>query len=318
VSVTGASPATQFAQDIRDGLTAEPRYLHPKYFYDEVGSKLFDAICELPEYYPTRTEAAILAEHGDQIVARAAASALVELGSGSSQKTGFLLAPMLRHNAGALYVPVEISESAVSEAAERLIDEHPGLRVVPVIGDFEAELGDLPTADARLFAFLGSTIGNFTPAQMHDFLIGLGRVMQPEDSLLIGIDLVKDRAELEAAYNDSAGVTARFNKNLLAVVNRELDGDFALDDWQHVAFFDERDCWIEMRLRSARAQRVELRAIDLTIDFAPGDEIRSEISRKFKRAQFGEDLSAAGFSLEGWFSDNDERFALALAQLSSS
>lgn len=307
---------TAFANDVRRGLTAGPPALQPKYFYDARGSELFDRICELPEYYPTRTEEAILVEHGGEIIERSGARTLVELGSGSSIKTEHLLRPLIdaTHDGAALYVPIDFSESAVREAAVRLIETYPGLRVHGVIGDFEKHLGGLPSASNRLIAFLGGTIGNFGPEHMAFFLKRLALLTGEGDSLLIGIDLVKNVDELEAAYNDSAGVTAEFNKNVLASINANLAGDFDLDAWEHVAFFDEENSWIEMRLRATRDQKVRVAAIDLEVDFAEGDEIRTEISRKFNQVGFQRDLAAAGFELSGWFSDADRRFALALAK----
>ncbi|MFT4049029.1 MAG: L-histidine N(alpha)-methyltransferase [Solirubrobacterales bacterium] len=303
---------TSFANDVGDGLTADPPALHPKYFYDAAGSELFDRICELPEYYPTRTERSILEARGADIVDTAAAGALVELGSGSSLKTEHLLRPLLASLGEALYVPIDFSEVAVREASVRLITDYPGLRVHGVIGDFEKHLGGLPEADARLIAFLGGTIGNFTPDRMRFFLRRLELLMGPSDTLLIGMDLVKDRDELEAAYNDSAGVTAEFNKNVLASINRNLSGDFDLSAWEHVAFFDEQNSWIEMRLRALRDQVVRVGAIDLTVGFQAGDEIRTEISRKFTRERFVADAEDSGFQLREWYTDERERFALAL------
>jgi L-histidine N-alpha-methyltransferase len=304
---------TAFANDVRRGLMADPRALPPKYFYDAKGSALFDRICELPEYYPTRTEEAILIEHGADIVEAAAATALVELGSGSSLKTEHLLRPLLARTGEALYVPMDFSESAVREASVRLIGDYPGLRVHGMIGDFEKHLGGLPEADGRLFAFLGGTIGNFKPDRMLFFLRRLTHLLNPGDSLLVGIDLVKDHAELEAAYDDSAGVTAEFNKNILASVNSNLGANFDLDGFEHVAFFDPENSWIEMRLRATRPQVVRIAALDITLDFVAGDEIRTEISRKFRRHGFTRDLAAAGMDLRGWYSDPEARFALALA-----
>jgi L-histidine N-alpha-methyltransferase len=302
-----------FSSDVRTGLTANPPWLAPKYFYDAAGSELFDRICELPEYYPTRTEESILVESGADIIDASAATALAELGSGSSLKTEHLLRPLLASLGEALYVPIDFSESAVREASVRLVSEHPGLTVHGVIGDFEKHLGGLPEADARLIAFLGGTIGNFTPDRMRFFLRRLELLMNPADTLLVGIDLVKDKAELEAAYNDSAGVTAEFNKNVLASINRNLGGDFDLSAWDHVAFFDEQNSWIEMRLRANRAQVVRVAGIDLTLDFAEGDEIRTEISRKFTRERFTTDLAHSGLELREWYTDERERFALVLA-----
>lgn len=303
---------TSFANDVQGGLTAKPPALHPKYFYDAAGSELFDRICELPEYYPTRTEESILAARGADIVDAAGATALVELGSGSSLKTEHLLRPLLASMGEALYVPIDFSEVAVREASVRLITDHPGLRVHGVIGDFEKHLGGLPEAEARLIAFLGGTIGNFTPERMRFFLRRLELLMNDSDTLLIGMDLVKDVDELEAAYNDSAGVTAEFNKNVLASINRNLGGDFDLSAWEHVAFFDRENSWIEMRLRATRNQVVRVAAIDTTIDFLEGDEIRTEISRKFTREDFLADAEGSGLALREWYTDERERFALAL------
>lgn len=304
---------TAFANDVRRGLMANSRALPAKYFYDARGSELFDAICELPEYYPTRTEEAILEARGADIVDTAGATALVELGSGSSQKTEHLLRPLLASMGEALYVPIDFSESAVRDSSVRLIGDYPGLSVHGVIGDFEKHLGGLPDADARLFAFLGGTIGNFTPDEMLFFLKRLAFLAEPRDSLLVGIDLVKDKDELEAAYNDAAGVTAEFNKNVLASINRSLAGNFDLEAWEHVAFFDEENQWIEMRLRASRDQVVHIAAIDVTLDFVAGEEIRTEISRKFTRGGFTAAVEKAGLEMKEWYTDRDERFALALA-----
>lgn len=302
-----------FANDVRDGLSNDPPFLQPKYFYDQRGSELFDRICELPEYYPTRTERSILERRGADIVDAAEATALVELGSGSSEKTEFLLRPLLASLGEALYVPIDFSEHAVREAAVRLIGNYPGLRVHGVIGDFEKHLGGLPESDARLFAFLGGTIGNFESERMSWFLRRLAFLAEPGDRFLIGIDLQKDVAELEAAYNDSGGVTAEFNKNVLASINANLGGDFDLNAWEHVAFYDRENNWIEMRLRATENQVVRIAAIDTTLSFVIGDEIRTEISRKFTRDGFATELEAGGLRLDEWFTDDDERFALALA-----
>lgn len=309
---------TAFAGDVLRGLTSDPPWLHPKYFYDAAGSELFDRICELPEYYPTRAEDAILAERGVEIVERSGARTLVELGSGSSIKTEHLLAPLLDASAETLYVPIDFSESAVREAAVRLVTEHSGLRVHGVIGDFEKHLGGLPKAEHRLIAFLGGTIGNFVPEQRSEFLARLAQLLEPDDSLLVGVDLVKDREQLEAAYNDSAGVTAEFNRNVLASINRNLGADFDLAAWQHVAFFDQRNSWIEMRLQAERPQAVQISAIDLSLEYAAGDQIRTEISCKFTRAGLTGELAAAGLALVDWYTDAGERFALALAQRADS
>ena len=301
-----------FAADVSAGLTAQPYELLPKYFYDERGSELFDRITELPEYYPTRTETAILQQCGTEIIAAANPTDLVELGSGSSQKTKLLLEPLLELRGEACYVPIDVSEAAVRAATVRLVEQYPGLRVHAVIGDFERHLGGLPDGDARLIAFLGGTIGNFTQDRMLFFLRRLLALCGPDDRLLIGIDFVKDIDQLEAAYNDSQAVTAAFNKNILAAINDNLRGDFDLDAFEHVAFFDRENSWIEMRLRALRAQTVRIGALDMQVEFAAGDEIRTEISRKFRRSQFERELKVAGFRLQEWFCDDAARFGLAL------
>lgn len=303
---------TTFAGDVQHGLRGRPRSLPSKYFYDARGSALFDEITELPEYYPTRTEIEILRACGGDIAERTRAVDLVELGSGSSAKTALLLEPLLAAGSLERYVPIDISESVVRHAAVELVERYPGLRVHAVIGDFERHLGGLPAGDARLVAFLGGTIGNFTREQMNIFIRRVSGLLDQRDRLLIGIDLVKDTDALEAAYNDRAGVTARFNKNILLAVNTNLHGDFLLDAFDHVAFFDVDRSWIEMRLRSRCDQRVRIRSIDLEIDLAAGEEVRTEISRKFTRAGFERETTLAGMSLEEWYTDPRERFALAL------
>lgn len=310
----GGDWIADFANDVYTGLSAEPRQLQPKYFYDARGSELFDRITELPEYYPTRVERSILAERGAEIVAAAGATSLVELGSGSSEKTELLLEPLLDARGEAVYVPIDVSESAVRHAAVRLIERYPGLRVHGLIGDFEKHLGGLPDSDASLFAFLGGTIGNFDQAHTNFFLRRLAHLLGPDDSLLVGIDLVKDVAVLEAAYNDAQGMTAEFNKNILRVIDENLAGDFDVDAFDHVAFFDTENSWIEMRLRASRDQRVHIGGIDLDLEFAEGDEIRTEISRKFTRSGFERELAAAGLRAREWFTDGEARFALVLIE----
>lgn len=310
----GSDWISDFAQDVHRGLSAEVRELQPKYFYDARGSELFDRITELPEYYPTRVERSILARHGAEIIAAAGAEMLVELGSGSSEKTELLLEPLLAEHSEAVYVPIDVSESAVRHSAVRLIERYPGLRVHGLIGDFEKHLGGLPAAAGRLFAFLGGTVGNFDPAHTNFFLRRLAKLLAPGDSLLVGIDLVKDTAVLEAAYDDAQGVTAEFNKNILRVINENLAGNFDVDAFEHVAFFDEQNSWIEMRLRSLRDQHVHIGGLDLELEFAAGDEIRTEISRKFRRSGFERELAAAGLRVIEWYTDDESRFALVLIE----
>ena len=311
--VSGESPST-IAEDVRAGLGHGPPYrLAPKYFYDERGSELFDQITELPEYYPTRAERAILNRHAPAIVERTGARELVELGSGSASKTRALLYAMA--GAGTLhrYVPVDVSRVPVERCAEELTELYPGLEVHGLIGDFERDLVHLPDGDRRLVAFLGGTIGNFDPEHRASFLATLRSLLGPTDWLVIGTDLVKDAGVLQRAYDDSAGVTAAFNLNLLAVLNRELDGDFDVAAWEHVARWNAEESWIEMRLRAVRDQRVSLPGASLDLSFAAGDEIRTEISSKFTRERIESELAAADMRLVELFTDPHELFALSLA-----
>jgi L-histidine N-alpha-methyltransferase len=270
--------------DARTGLTAEPKSLPPKWFYDAQGSALFDKITELPEYYPTRAEREILRANAAGIAAQTSARTLIELGSGSSDKTRLLLDAL--RDAGTLrcYVPVDVSEPALAAAGKALSAEYPGLDVRAVVSDFEERLGFPADGEApgpRLVAFLGSTIGNLEPGQRSAFLARVRGRLRPGDFFLLGTDLVKDPATLIAAYDDEAGVTAEFNKNVLAVLNAELGADFDLDAFEHVAVWDAAAEWIEMRLRARMAQTVRLPGIGLTVEFADGEEMRTEVSAKF-------------------------------------
>ncbi len=304
------------ANDVLDGLTRPFKELPPKHLYDARGSELFDRICELPEYYPTRTELRILREHADAIVAATGAGELVELGSGAATKARILLDAMDRAGTLERYVPVDVSEQVVREAAAELVDEFDGLHVHGVIGDFERHLLRVPDGARapRLVALLGGTIGNFLPGSRRRFLRELAALLGPHDRLLLGTDLVKDSAVIEAAYDDSQGVTAEFNRNILHVLNRELGADFAPEAFEHIAFFDRRHEWVEMRLRARRPCSVLIAGLGLRVEFAPGEELRTEISAKFTRGRVEADLTAAGLELDGWFSDPDELFALSLAR----
>ncbi|MGZ4244884.1 MAG: L-histidine N(alpha)-methyltransferase [Solirubrobacteraceae bacterium] len=304
------------ANDVLDGLTKPFKELAPKHFYDARGSELFEQICEQPEYYPTRTELAILSERASEIVDVTDAGELVELGAGASDKARLLLDAM--RDAGTLrrYVPLDVSQSVVEEAARTLIEDYEDLQVHGVVGDFERHLEHVPGADgaSRMVALLGGTIGNFPPGTRRTVLGKVATLLRPEDRLLLGTDLVKDPRVIEAAYNDSAGVTAEFNRNLLHVLNRELDADFLPDAFEHVAFYDRRNEWVEMRLRATRACSVLIAGLDLRVDFAAGEELRTEISAKFTRAHVEADLEAAGLELERWFTDDEELFAVTLAR----
>ena len=314
----GSGDERTLADDVLDGLTRPLKELAPKHFYDARGSKLFDAICELPEYYPTRTERRILAAHASDIVARTGAVELVELGSGSATKTRVLLDAMAEAGTLARYVPVDVSASTVRAVADLFAEEYPGLSVVGLVADFERHLDHLPEpVGARLVPFLGGTIGNFPPGSRRRFLRSLGKVLGPGGHLLLGTDLVKDPRVIEAAYNDSAGVTAQFNLNVLHVVNRELGANFDVEAFEHVAFFDRERQWIEMRLRAREAQRVRVAALDLEVDFAAREEMRTEISAKFTPARLSGDLAAAGMELVELLTDPDELFAVSPARVVS-
>jgi L-histidine N-alpha-methyltransferase len=305
------------ANDVLDGLTRPFKEIPPKHFYDARGSELFERICELPEYYPTRAERQILLAHGEEIVRATGAGELVELGSGSAEKARILLDAMARAGTLRRYVPLDVSESALEAAALELVDEFDELSVHGVVGDFERHLARVPRAQngtPRLVALLGGTIGNFPPGTRRRLLREIGALLRPEDRLLLGTDLVKDPAVLEAAYDDAEGVTAEFNRNVLHVINRELDADFTPEAFEHVAFFDRRHEWIEMRLRARRPSSVLVAALGLRVEFAAGEELRTEISAKFTRTRVEVEFDAAGLRLEHWYTDDDGRFALSLAR----
>ncbi|WP_217231722.1 L-histidine N(alpha)-methyltransferase [Streptomyces anulatus] len=296
--------------DVLSGLTRHPKSLPPKWFYDARGSELFEEITRLPEYYPTRAEREILAARAEEIAAASGARTVIELGSGSSEKTRHLLDVLPELHS---YVPVDVSESALTGAADSLLAEHPDLSVHALIADFTGGLALPGTPGPRLVAFLGGTIGNLLPEERAAFLRSVRSLLSPGDALLLGTDLVKDEETLVAAYDDAAGVTAAFNKNVLNVVNRELGADFPLDDFDHLAVWNPRDRWIEMRLRARRALSVKIRELDLVVPFEAGEELRTEVSAKFRREDVREELAAAGMRLTQWWTDSAGRFALSLA-----
>jgi L-histidine N-alpha-methyltransferase len=299
--------------DVRRGLTATPKELPPKWFYDDTGSQLFDEITRLPEYYLTRCERSILAAHASDIATRCPADTLVELGSGTSEKTRILLGALGAEGCLRRFVPFDVSEGVLRQAAEQISGDDPSLEVHAVVGDFELHLDRLPADGHRLVAFLGSTIGNFAPEARAAFLRDLARSFDAGDGLLIGFDLVKDVDRLEAAYNDAAGITAEFNRNVLRVLNRELGANFDVTAFEHVASFDPDEEWIEMRLRSVRDQRVTVRDIDVAAEFQAGETMRTEISAKFRRERIDEELEAAGLTPTDIWLDESEDFALVLA-----
>jgi L-histidine Nalpha-methyltransferase len=309
----GPGEERRLADDVLDGLTKPFKEIPPKHFYDARGSELFDAICEQPEYYPTRTEMAILTERAGELVGDA--TELVELGSGAATKARILLGAM-SDGASRRYVPLDVSESALRDAAGELMEEMPDLTVHGVVGDFERHLGRIPeplNGDPRVVALLGGTIGNFPPGTRRRLLRSIAKLLRPGDRFVLGTDLVKDPRVIEAAYDDAAGVTAEFNKNVLTVVNRELGADFDVGAFEHVAFFDRRRQWVEMRLRATRACTVWVEALDLQVEFAPGEELRTEISAKFTAERLRSDLKAAGLALKQILTDPDDRFAVSVS-----
>ena len=313
VHLTPSDLARALREDVRRGLTSSPKELPPKWFYDDRGSELFDEITKLPEYYLTRCERQILERRAGEIARSARADTLVELGSGTSEKTRLLLSAL--DEAGSLrrFVPFDVSEGVLRWAADQINREYPTLEVRAVVGDFERHLHAIPDVGSRLIAFLGSTIGNLPPASRARFWSRLAAAMETSDRLIVGFDLVKDVGRLEAAYNDGAGVTADFNRNVLRVLNRELESDFDPSAFDHVAFFDDRNEWIEMRLRSTRAQRVRISALGLDLTFDEGEELRTEISAKFRPERLRRELANAGLRLADWWTDDAGDFGLALA-----
>lgn len=302
---------TALAADAREGLTATPKWLPPKYFYDDRGSRLFDQITRLPEYYPTRAEHALLQRHAGEIAEAAGNPVLVELGSGSSEKSRMLLDAMTARELHS-YIPIDVSAGALREAMVGLRRDYPGTNIVGAVADFDRHLHLLPAPASRTIALLGGTIGNYPPSRRKAFLGRLAEAMHPGETFLLGIDLVKSPERLIAAYDDAAGVTADFNRNVLRVLNRELDGDLDPDRFEHVAVWDEHNEWIEMRLRARGALTARLAGIDLTVNLADGEEIRTEISAKFRRERLTPELAEMGLQTEGWWTDGD--FALVLAR----
>jgi L-histidine Nalpha-methyltransferase len=307
------SAAQALRRDVRTGLAQIPKSLPPKWFYDSVGSDLFDQITRLPEYYPTRAEARILRARSVEIATASAADTLVELGSGTSEKTRMLLDALRDSGSLRRFIPFDVDAGMLNAAGSAIQREYPGIEIDAVCGDFEEHLGKIPRVGRRLVAFLGSTIGNLTPGPRADFLSALSDMLRPGDSLLLGTDLVKNVGRLVRAYDDSAGVTAKFNRNVLAVVNRELDADFDLDAFEHVARWNVAQERIEMWLRASSAQRVQIAALDLAVDFAAGEEMLTEVSCKFRPDGVEAELAAAGLRRTHWWTDPAGDFGLSLS-----
>jgi L-histidine Nalpha-methyltransferase len=314
VHLPPGGPLSGMAADVRAGLTKPFKELSPRYFYDERGSELFEQITELPEYYPTRCERKILELHAPEISAAAGGPAtLIELGSGSATKTRVLLNAM--RDAGCLeaYAPVDISEQITRDTSEAIAAEYE-ITVHGLVCDFERDLERIPLGGPRVIALLGGTIGNFEPAQRASFLARIANLLGDEDHFLLGTDLVKDRTTLEAAYNDSAGVTSEFNKNVLAVLNERLDCDFDLDAFEHVAFWDEENLWMDIRLRSLARQVVNIAALDMQVAFDRGEEMRTEISTKFARQGLAGIYAESRLEMAGWWTDPEGLYGLSLAR----
>ncbi|WP_280392144.1 L-histidine N(alpha)-methyltransferase [Nocardia brasiliensis] len=304
---------TALRTDARLGLTADPKWLPPKWFYDARGSELFEQITELPEYYPTRTERALLERVVGEIARVAQAEVLVELGAGSAAKTRLLLTALTTEGPLKTYVPQDVSAAALRGAADEIAADFPGLAVHGVVSDFTDTLHNLPGGGRRMIAFLGGTIGNLIPAERAEFLRSIYEVLEPGEQLLLGAGLVIDPAVLVPAYDDAAGVTAAFNRNVLHVLNSRLDADFAPEKFEHVALWDAEQEWIEMRLAATEDMTVTVRDLDLTVRFAAGEQLRTEISAKFRIDGLTAELGSAGFATEQVWTDPDDRFALFLA-----
>jgi L-histidine N-alpha-methyltransferase len=314
VHLPPGGPLSGMAADVRAGLTKPFKELSPRYFYDEVGSALFEKITALPEYYPTRCEREILERRSPEIVAAANPRALIELGSGSAAKTRVLLDAMREAGCLEAYAPVDISEEITQDTAERIAVEYGDVEVRGHVCDYELDLERVPVPGPRVIAFLGGTIGNFQPAQRASFLRRIANLLDADDRFLLGTDLVKDRATLELAYDDPQGVTAAFNKNVLAVLNRRLGANFDLDCFEHVARWDADNLWMDIRLRSTCHQVIDITALDLQVAFAAGEEMRTEISTKFMRPGLEGIYDEAGLEITDWWTDADGLYALSLAR----
>lgn len=314
VHLTAEQLESQLRTDVLHGLSSFPKTLPPKWFYDARGSELFEQITRLPEYYPTRTERALLKRHAAEIAAASGARTLVELGSGSSEKTRLLLSAFAEGAGLESYVPQDVSESSIRLAADALAIEFPDLPVHGVVGDFTGSLASLPGAGHRLVAFLGGTIGNFEPDERAGFLRGLADALSAGEHVLIGIGLTTDPDVMIAAYDDADGVTAEFNRNVLSVMNHRLGADFDARMFEHVALWDAENSWIEMRLQARREMQVHIAELGTTAAFAAGEEMRTEVSAKFTVGDFTRELSTAGFDVADVWTDQADRFALVLGR----
>jgi L-histidine Nalpha-methyltransferase len=318
VSATAPTQAEINAgSDVISGLTQNPKSLPPKYFYDDRGSKLFELICQLPEYYLTRTETAILEECAGAIAHLTGACEIVELGSGSSTKTRILLDAYSQLEYPLNYLPIDISPTILESSACQLLADYPSLQIHGLVSTYELALAKIAPSQlpTRMICFLGSTLGNLNVRECDEFFSQIVGALQPEEYFLLGIDLDKSKDILEPAYDDSQGVTAAFNLNMLRHLNRKYEGNFDLSQFEHLAFYNQEECQIEMHLKSKKAQTVQLRSLDLTVEFAAGETIRSEISRKFNLDNVQEDLAQRGLMPVQVWTDPKQLFGLILCQL---
>jgi L-histidine Nalpha-methyltransferase len=313
IHTLGHNARQDFIDDVRAGMTQTPKVLQPRWFYDDAGSVLFEEITRLPEYYQTRTEMAILERHAMDVVTRTRSASIVELGAGSCTKSKVLIRAARGMGTLWTFVPFDISESTLRQAASMLVEEFTDLTIYCVTGDFEAHLPQIPRFGSQLFVFLGSTIGNFGQKQTDRFLAEVRSLMKPGDHFLLGVDLVKDQAELVAAYDDSRGVTARFNLNVLARINRELGADFDLARFRHVALWNAAESRVEMHVQSLCDQEVTIPAADLRVVFGEGERMRTEICTKYTRSRVDQLLAEAGLTVAAWYMDPAERYGLVLA-----
>ena len=313
VYLTDADADTALRTDARAGLTSTPKVLPPKWFYDAAGSELFERITELPEYYPFQAEREILRARAGEVAAASGAECLVELGSGSSEKTRLLLDALTAGGTLSHYLPLDVSEAALREALAPLAEEYPGLAVQGIVGDFTAHLARIPAYGKRLLAFLGGTIGNLVPVERARFLGAARRSLRPGEQLLLGAGLAIDPEIMVPAYDDAKGVTAEFNRNVLRVLNRELGADFDVESFEHVAIWNAQQEWIEMRLRAKRPMTVRVPDLGLEVSFAEGEEMRTETSAKFRPRRLHDELDVAGFDVTERWTDAAERFTLVLA-----
>ena len=314
VHISPAKLLDDLRSDVRQGMTASPKWLSPKWFYDAAGSALFEQITQLPEYYPTRTERALIEAHAYDIAEKSDAGILVELGSGSSEKTRLLLEAGTKHGSLRKYVPQDVSPSALEGAIEQISHEFPALEVQGIVSDFTDTLQNLPADGRRTIAFLGGTLGNLIPDERAEFLADIARALIAGAFLLLGVGLVIDEDVLVPAYDDAAGVTAQFNVNVLSVLNSRLGADFDTQQFEHVALWNSEDEWIEMRLRAKQTQQVRIEDLDLDVTFDEGEELRTEISAKFRREGIERELVDAGFHIDEFWTDPEGRFALILAR----